>query len=71
MIINEIAVGGRFCCRDTGRVYTRVTPQFWLPSKEKWLTGAFVGVPSREHILAVDECFRLTALRPDMRVEPL
>ncbi len=68
MRASDISVGGRFRLASTDAVYTRVMPDFLLPSKAEWNHGRGLGVPSSGHIFAVDSRHRLVAIHPDNSV---
>ncbi len=70
--VKGISVGQQFKLTENGNTYTRVKPNFPLPSLSDWRKGkGGSSTPSREHVFAVDEISDLTAVHPDNNVIPL
>ncbi len=74
MQAKDISVGGRFRLTSARHVYTRVIPQFLLPSLGFW--GSTKGMANRisvsdGHIFAVNDLHELIAIHPDNSVLPV
>jgi|WetSurMetagenome_2_1015567.scaffolds.fasta_scaffold30780_6 hypothetical protein len=67
MTAKDVKVGETFSCG--GESFIRLQHALPLPALRQWHNESWKGLPSREHVCAVDSEFNVRFIHPDNSVE--